>query len=197
VAITFDDGPNDPATLAIRDILDRYHVKGTFFEVGKAVEARPNISQALVDGGHLVGNHSYTHDYLHWLDPAYRELAQTQRTFEKQLGVCPAFFRAPHGQHTPFMAAVVHRHSMTMVGWDVSAGDWSATDPSTLARRILAKVRPGSIIDLHDGLDGDVTADRSVLVKAMPLILDGLAERGLQPVRLDELLGLPAYLPRC
>ena len=62
---------------------------------------------------------------------------------------------------------------------------------------MLRRVRPGSIILLHDGLDGNVTADRSVIVAALPRILDGLAKRGLQPVRLDELLGGPAYLDHC
>jgi peptidoglycan/xylan/chitin deacetylase (PgdA/CDA1 family) len=61
----------------------------------------------------------------------------------------------------------------------------------------VAKARPGSIIDLHDGLDGKVDADRTVLVAALPAILDGLAAKGLQPVRLDELLGRPGYLDAC
>jgi peptidoglycan/xylan/chitin deacetylase (PgdA/CDA1 family) len=60
---------------------------------------------------------------------------------------------------------------------------------------VLARVRPGSIIDLHDGLDGNVFVDRTVVVKALPLILDGLRERHLRPVRLDELVGGPAYQP--
>jgi peptidoglycan/xylan/chitin deacetylase (PgdA/CDA1 family) len=197
VALTFDDGPNVGTTLAVRDILDGRGVKGTFFEVGRAVDARPDITRALVDDGHLVGNHSFTHDYVHWLDPGYRELGETQRAFSDGAGVCPAFFRPPHGQHTPAMALVVHRRSMVMVGWDVSAGDWNAHDPQAVARRVVARARPGSIIDLHDGLDGHVDADRSVLVGALPLILDGLAAKGLQPVRLDELLGRPGYLARC
>jgi peptidoglycan/xylan/chitin deacetylase (PgdA/CDA1 family) len=83
---------------------------------------------------------------------------------------------------------------MTMIGWDVSAGDWSAHDPGHLADRIVAKARPGSIIDLHDGLDGRVDVDRTILVDALPRILDGLAAKGLRPVRLDELIGRPGYL---
>ena len=70
-------------------------------------------------------------------------------------------------------------------------------DPALVAKRILDGVKPGSIILLHDGLDGTVTADRTVLVKALPLILDGLKAKGLTPVRLDELLGKPGYLDHC
>ena len=84
-----------------------------------------------------------------------------------------------------------------MIGWDVSAGDWNARNPANLARRIVARARPGSIVDLHDGLDGRVDVDRRVLVAALPAILDGLAAKGLQPVRLDELLARPGYLATC
>jgi len=196
VAITFDDGPDDPYTLKVRDILDAHGVKGTFFTVGKALDARPDITQALYDDGQLVGNHSYHHDYWRWLDPRYLELSRTQDAFERHLGVCPAFFRPPHGQRTPFMSWLVHRDGMSMVTWDVSATDWSSTDGAEVAADVLKRAKPGSIILLHDGLDGTVHADRSVLLTALPLIIDGLRQRGLEPVRLDQLLGKPGYV-RC
>lgn len=197
VAITFDDGPDPPYTLRVRDILDRYGVKATFFEVGKAVDARPDVSKALLDDGQLLGNHSYHHDAVRWLDPRYTELQKTQDAFSRNLGVCPAFFRPPHGSHTPFMARVVDDHGMTMVTWDDSAGDWATGDGQLVAKRILDKVKPGSIILLHDGIDGNIGADRGVILQALPLIIEGLRERGLQPVRLDELLGRPGYLESC
>ena len=197
VALTFDDGPNSTATVPIRDELDARGLKGTFFVVGRAVAARPDLVRALVERGHLVANHSWRHDSKAWLDPRYPELARTQRAVAADAGVCPAFYRPPHGQHTPLLARVVHRHGMTMIGWDVSAGDWSAHDPGHLADRIVAKARPGSIIDLHDGLDGRVDVDRTILVDALPRILDGLAAKGLRPVRLDELIGRRGYLDNC
>jgi peptidoglycan-N-acetylglucosamine deacetylase len=197
VAITFDDGPDDPYTLEIARILDRRGAKGTFFMVGNALDRRPDIARALREDGHLLANHSYHHDSWRWLDPRYPELERTQQAFRRHLGVCPTFFRAPHGQHTPFMARVVGDHGMTMVGWDVSAGDWKTDDARLVARRVLDDVQAGSIIVLHDGLDGSVTADRSVLVRATPLILDGLERRGLKPVRLDALLDERGYGDHC
>ena len=83
VALTFDDGPNVPYTDQVRGILDAHGVKGTFFVVGQAVLARPDVGRRLVEDGHLVANHSYTHDYLHWLDPRYRELGQTQAAVDR------------------------------------------------------------------------------------------------------------------
>jgi peptidoglycan/xylan/chitin deacetylase (PgdA/CDA1 family) len=197
VALTFDDGPNATATVPILDVLDSRGVKGTFFLVGRAVAARPDLARTIVGRGHLVGNHSWRHDSKGWLDPRYPELDRAQRAIGAETGVCPAFYRAPHGQHTPLLTRVVHRHGLTMIGWDVSAGDWKARDPQHLADRIVAKARPGSVIDLHDGLDGRVDVDRTVLVAALPRILDGLARKGLETVRLDELIGQPAYLGRC
>ena len=67
VAITFDDGPDATYTLDVRDILDAHGVKATFFTVGKALDARPDISRALLEDGQLLGDHSYHHDYWRWL----------------------------------------------------------------------------------------------------------------------------------
>jgi peptidoglycan/xylan/chitin deacetylase (PgdA/CDA1 family) len=197
VALTFDDGPDAAWSMEVADILDAHGAKGTFFEVGKAVRARPDIAKALRDDGQLLANHSFRHDYWGWLNPAYPELDETQDVLREDVGVCPAFFRPPHGQRTPFMLARVRDRGMHAVTWDVSARDWTETDGAVVARNILANVKPGSIILLHDGLDGNVTADRSVLRTALPLILDGLKAKGLTPVRLDELLGVDGYLPSC
>lgn len=195
VAITFDDGPNATYTLQVRDILDRYGVKATFFTVGKALDARPDVSRALLDDGMLLGDHSYHHDSTSWLKPNYPEIPETQTSFERRFGLCPAFFRPPHGTHTPFMGHVAAQRGMTMVTWDVSAGDWATTDGNLVARRVLEQVQPGSIILLHDSIDGNLDADRAVLLTALPQILDGLEARGLRPVRLDQLLNLPATVP--
>jgi peptidoglycan/xylan/chitin deacetylase (PgdA/CDA1 family) len=197
VAITFDDGPDDPYTLDVAHILDAHGAKGTFFEVGKAVDKRPDITRALHEDGHLVGNHSYHHDEWRWLDPRYPELERTQRSLRRALGLCPTFYRAPHGQHTPFLSNVVGDHGMTMVGWEVSAGDWNTRDAGLVARRVLDTVKPGSIIVLHDGLDGTVTANRSVLLRALPKILHGLQQKHLRVMRLDALLREPGYGNHC
>jgi peptidoglycan/xylan/chitin deacetylase (PgdA/CDA1 family) len=193
VAITFDDGPNVAATPAIMKILDRAHVKGTFFIVGKALDKEPQIVRALYAHGHLLGNHSYHHDDWRWLDPRYPELERTQQAFARQIGTCPVWFRPPHGQKTPMMERVVKDHGMRMAMWDVSVADWETTDADAIAQHVLAHVTRGSIIDLHDGLDGKVFADRSVVVRALPKILAGLRARHLRPVRLDDLVGGPAY----
>ncbi|HVJ95274.1 MAG TPA: polysaccharide deacetylase family protein [Acidimicrobiia bacterium] len=195
VAITFDDGPNIDTTPAIMKILDDAGVKGTFFAVGKAIDAEPQIVRDLYEHDHLLGNHSYHHDNWRWLDPRYPELERTQEAFDRAIGTCPIWFRPPHGQHTPLMAMEVRDQNMKIAMWDVSATDWFTNDPQQIANNVLDKVEGGSIIDMHDGLDGKPEVDRMAVARALPLILDGLRERNLQPVRLDELVGGGDYQP--
>jgi peptidoglycan/xylan/chitin deacetylase (PgdA/CDA1 family) len=190
VALTFDDGPAT-SSIQVADLLDAAGVRGTFFVVGKAVDARPDLAVELTRRGHLLANHSYHHDYWRWLDPRYPELARTQQAIRAATGECPAFFRPPHGQRTPFMAREVDRRGLDTVLWDVSAADWTVTDGAEIARRVLERVQPGSVVLLHDAIDGRPDADRSALLDALPRILEGLNARGLTPVRLDELLGRP------
>lgn len=197
VALTFDDGPNRGTTLAVAELLERHGTRGTFFLVGSAVESDPAIAGELARRGHLVGNHSFHHDHWSWLDPRYPGLVRTQEAIREATGLCPAVFRPPHGQRTPFMSLRVSDAGMRTVTWDVSAQDWSETDPRVIARRVLQRVEPGSIVLLHDGLDGDPAADREVLPEALELILEGLADEGLEAVRLDELIGGPAYTEDC
>jgi peptidoglycan/xylan/chitin deacetylase (PgdA/CDA1 family) len=188
VALTFDDGPNGDATRRILDVLDERGVKATFFVVGKAVEAEPATVQRIVADGHLLGNHSHSHDGWRFIQPGYPELQQGERDIVLATGVCPRYYRPPHGTHTPFVWLAARQRSMRVVTWDVSAADWDATDAAGLARKIVAQSHPGSIVLLHDGIDGIAGADREVVVQALPAILDGLRARGLEPVRLDRLL---------
>jgi peptidoglycan-N-acetylglucosamine deacetylase len=193
VAITFDDGPDTTATPTIMKVLDAANVKASFFVVGKTLDTSPQVVRDLVADGQLVGNHSYHHDEWRWLDPRYPELQRTQDAFAREIGTCPVWFRPPHGQRTPLMARVVKDHRMRMAMWDVGVSDRGTNDPRLIASKVLEAVRGGSIIDLHAGLDGTSSAHRAGVVAALPLILDGLRARNLRPVRLDTLIGGPAY----
>jgi peptidoglycan/xylan/chitin deacetylase (PgdA/CDA1 family) len=193
VAITFDDGSNPDTTAQIMRVLDAEHVKGSFFVAGKTLEATPQLVRNLVADGQLVGNHSFHRDEWRWLDPRYPELERTQRVFARELGRCPVWFRPPHGQRTPMMARVVKDHRMRMAMWDVSVGDHDEDDSATIADKVLNSVRGGSIIDLNTSVNGGSPAHSAAVVAALPLIIDGLRARDLKPVRLDQLVGGPAY----
>jgi len=198
VTLTFDDGPNDPWTSRIADVLDQYGVKATFFVVGKNADARPEIVRDLVQRGHLVGNHSYHHrkrDAIFQL--RYSDLREAERSIARAAGVCPAFFRPPNGFHTPWQLDAVSDQHMRTLTWDVIAGDWKRPPPKEIVRRVLNSVRPGSIVLLHDGDDTNQGTDRSPTLEALPSIIEGLRAKGYRLVRLDELLSTPAYLPAC
>jgi peptidoglycan/xylan/chitin deacetylase (PgdA/CDA1 family) len=94
------------------------------------------------------------------------------------------------------MARVVRRHRMTMVTWDVQGSPGGGQDADELARRVLAKVRPGSIVDFDLGA-GSPSAGSTVVVDALPIVLDTLKARGLEAVRLDELLHTAGYVGSC
>lgn len=197
VAITFDDGLNGETTRAAAEALERYGAPGTFFVVARTITEQPELAQHLRDRGHLLANHSYDHPRAKNTDIRYTQASRAQATFFKAYGECPAFFRPPWGVQTRFVNAAVKRAGMRTILWDDEADDWEEKDPQRLAAQILQQVRPGSIILLHDGEDGILGADRSTTVAALPAILEGLQERGLTPVRLDTLLGMPGYTKDC
>jgi peptidoglycan/xylan/chitin deacetylase (PgdA/CDA1 family) len=192
VALTFDDGPNPTYTPQVLAILDDAGVKGTFFEVGRAVEANPQVAKALVDSGHLLGNHSYTHGRWIWLSPTYPELARDETAIRDKLGLCPAFFRPPHGIKTPQALYAAGSRGMETVLWSVSSDDWKTDDPQRVIDRVLSQVRGGSIVLFHDGLNGDPTADRSVLVQALPRIIEDCARAAYSPCAWTNCCTLPA-----
>ena len=197
VALTFDDGLNGDYTLGVAQALEARGAAGTFFIVGRTLAQQPEVARTLVAHGHLLANHTADHEKPAALDLTYRKLAEGQAQFAATVGQCPAFFRAPHGVYTALSWLAIRRTGVQVVNWDVEVRDWDATDPDDLARRVLAKVEGGSIVLLHDGRDGVPGRDRSVLVRAMPMILEGLQARGLRAVRLDQLLGTPGTLDRC
>jgi peptidoglycan/xylan/chitin deacetylase (PgdA/CDA1 family) len=197
VALTFDDGLNGEYTLGVARALEDRGAAGTFFVVGDTLARQPEVARALERGGHLLANHSADHEKPSPLDPRHGTVAAGQAQFAATLGYCPRFYRAPHGVYTALSWLAIRRAGMQVVNWDVEVQDWDATDPVDLARRVLAGVEGGSIVLLHDGRDGIPGRDRTVLVQAMPLILDGLQARGLRAVRLDVLLGTTGHLERC
>ena len=198
VALTFYDGPNEPWTSRIAEVLDQHDVNATFFVLGKNAEVHPEVVRRLVQEGHLIGNHSYRHqkrDAIFQL--GYGELDDAEKAIARAAGVCPAFYRPPNGFHTPWQLHAVSNHDMRTVTWDVIPRDWKRPPPEEIVQRVLDSVQPGSIVLLHDGDDTNQGSDRSQTLAALPGIIDGLRAKGYRFVRLDELLSAPAYLSTC
>lgn len=195
VALTFDDGPNEPYTSQIADLLDDRRIRATFFQVGACVERHPETTARLAAAGHVVGNHSLTHRFGTYLRPHafQREIDQTQRVLRERLGRTPALVRSPWLWRQPLLLRMLRRRNLQPVsGVFAHPLEVFHRDGAVMARRAIARTRPGTILIFHDGFDGR-GGDRRQTVEAVRLTVDGLLARGYRFVTVDELLGVPAY----
>jgi len=192
VALTFDDGPNDPYTGQTLDVLKQAGVHATFFCVGMNAEREPQTVRRIAAEGNEIGNHSYQHrkrDAL--LDLRYSDAARTNDILQGITGTLPRLYRAPNGFHTPWSLRAVAERGLRAVGWDVESNDWDAPGADTIVMRTVDRVQPGSIILLHDGDNTRLGTDRSQQTAAVRTIVETLKGRGYRFVTISEMLGLP------
>lgn len=176
VALTFDDGPWPGSTDRILRILRRFHAKATFFMVGRQVDAYPGIVRRVAAAGHEIGNHSFDHPegFAGMTDDRVAsEMADTNALLAR-LGVTPNAFRPPSGSYDDGVVATARSQGMRTVLWDVDPRDWvSGVPPKLIVSSVLRRVRPGSIVLLHDG-----GGDARHTIEALPDLLRGLRRRG-------------------
>jgi peptidoglycan/xylan/chitin deacetylase (PgdA/CDA1 family) len=196
VALTFDDGPNEPYTSQIADCLDRRGIRGTFFQVGKCVERHPDVTGRLASAGHVIANHSYSHDIRKCV--GQHALAAEQRNAEqvflRLLDRRPALYRPPWLLRTPALMRILSERSMQPVsGLFCHPLEVFQPGPERIARRALATVRPGCMLIFHDGFDA-IGADRGSTVEAVKIVVDRLVRSGYRFTTVDRLLGVRPYL---
>jgi peptidoglycan/xylan/chitin deacetylase (PgdA/CDA1 family) len=187
VALTFDDGPG-PYTLEILKILKEKNVKATFFAVGKEVKASPDVLQKVVQEGHSIGSHSYTHPQIGRMDLAgiRNELDWSEKNISRITGKHVLLFRSPFGLYTrDIFLKEADKDGYICILWSVDSNDWARPPVKRIIADVLEKTSTGDIILMHDG-----GGDRSRTVKALPVIIDSLKQRGLSFVTLEELLDL-------
>jgi peptidoglycan/xylan/chitin deacetylase (PgdA/CDA1 family) len=190
VALTFDDGPNPPYTEQLLELLGREGVRATFFMIGARVQAHPDSARAVVQAGHEVGNHSWSHPRLLLLSPS-RTRAEIERTDAelRRIGACGTpDFRAPHLVRGPQTDWILWRSGRRHIAAGPAGCDWETQDPQRIAARVLQDVRPGSIIVLHDGHGGADGAERQGTVGAVELVIHALRERGYRFATVRELV---------
>ncbi len=184
VALTFDDGPG-PFTQRILDTLKRYDAQATFFTLGFQLGQFPLPLQRAVAEGHAIGDHTWNHKDLTKLGPrAATEELSDQAAEMQRVGLPRArLFRPPYGAFDKQALRIARREGMLTVLWSVDPGDYAAKQPKALRDAVLANVRPGSIVLMHDG-----GGDRDVTARALPLILRALKQRGYRMVTVPQLL---------
>jgi peptidoglycan-N-acetylglucosamine deacetylase len=197
VALTFDDGPTPNSTPLILDVLERTHTPATFFVLGRYVSAFPYLLQQEWADGFAIGYHSWDHPDMTTLSAAgvQAQFANTIAAVRDAIGPsgCHWFWRPPYGSYNAFVVSQAQSFGLTTITWDVDPADWSRPGVQAIAARVLAYVHPGAIILMHDG-----PALREQTAAALPIILQGLKDRGLQPVTLPRLLadaGYPGAIP--
>lgn len=195
MALTFDDGPNEPYTSLLLDVLDERGVPATFFQVGKCVERHPDVSARMIQAGHVIGNHSYHHQIHRYLvEPSLRsEIRRAQGVLEEAIGRSPALFRPPWLCRLPALMTEVARQGLRPVSGTFAHPLEVAQIPAwRIARRAVRLARPGSILIFHDGFDAR-GGTRAQSVEAARLVVDTLTGRGYRFTTVDGLLRLPAY----
>ncbi|MBI5668681.1 MAG: polysaccharide deacetylase family protein [Chloroflexi bacterium] len=199
VALTFDDGPSE-YTPAVLNVLDHYGVKATFFMLGRNAAFRPELVQAVHQRGHAIGNHTYSHPRMSEISllENLAELRRCQQVIAQATGQRPQVMRPPQGAQSTISVIVSRLLGLQPVHWSASGDDWRGDPAAVVAERVLRRLRPGSIILLHDGLEPAANAaqqpdysqfrDRSATVEALPVIIESLQAQGYQFLTVPQLI---------
>lgn len=180
IALTFDDGPNDPYTGRLLEILAKHNVRATFFMIGGFVRRRPDIVREVQAAGHMIGNHTMTHPWLVVESPAQvrRELADCSSVLEDILGEKVGYFRPPHGARRPDVLRTADELGLQPVMWNVFGYDWRPRNDAARIQRYVEngiarqrRAARGANIALHDGGHSGIGQDRSATVGAVRSLL--------------------------
>jgi peptidoglycan/xylan/chitin deacetylase (PgdA/CDA1 family) len=183
IALTFHGAGDLALARQVLDLLGKRGARVTVLAVGTWLTESPDAAKLVVDGGHELGNHTWSHPALSGMAPAPM-LAEIERCRDKLVeltGSPGAFFRQSQGQHATAAELIQAGKAgyPRVLSYDVDSLDW--TDPGAAAiRAAVAKARAGSVVSMHLGHPGTLTA--------LPMILTDLTERGLTPVTATELL---------
>ena len=181
IGLSFDDGPDPIATPRVLEVLDRAGVRATFFLLGEAADAHPELVRRIVAAGHEVASHGYRHRHALFQRLPLAGFFDVRRA-RRRLGHT-RFYRGPHGAYSWSVLAAVWAAGMQPVNWSVEAHDWHPRfSPADVVAKVLAEARSGGVIVMHDGGRGAAR-----VVTALEPVLAGLAERGFRPVPLGEL----------
>ena len=195
VALTFDDGPNEPHTSELLAVLKKEKVPATFFLVGACLRRHPSLARSLVQAGHSIGNHSETHRFNTYFKPGAfeRELRATQKLIQEQTGLTPALVRTPWLWRQPLLLRSIRALGLHPVaGVFCHPKEVFGASADEIAKRAFSKTRPGTILIFHDGKEG-TGGDRSQTIEAVALLIPLLRKAGYRFTTADQLLKLAPY----
>jgi peptidoglycan-N-acetylglucosamine deacetylase len=189
MALTYDDGPNDPHTLRLLEVLARHNVRATFFLIGRFVQRRPDIAREVAKAGHVIGNHTFTHPLLTFKasDQVRTQLAGCERALTDAVGEHSNLFRPPFGGRRPAVLRIARQLGLEPIMWNVTGYDWNAPSVEHIERKVTGKVRGGDVILLHDGGHRSFGVDRSYTVEATDRLISRYKAEGYEFVTIPEM----------
>ncbi len=191
VAITIDDGPDPQVTPQVLDILDRYHVKATFFCIGELAVRHPELCREIARRGHAIENHSQHHSsWFSLFGPVktYREIMGAQETLARISGQIPRFFRPTAGLRSPLLHPILAHLGLRLATWSRRAFDTRETNPEVALKRLTHNLKGGDILLLHDGNAARTVNGAPIILEVLPRLLDAIAQAELKPVTLRSTL---------
>ena len=188
ISITFDDGPNLDYTPKVLNLLKKYNAKATFFCIGKNIKSNPSLIKKIIDDGHTIGNHTYTHSNLIGFFNKKRilkEIDETNKEIFKITNKNMMFFRPPFGVTNPMISKAIKETGHKVIGWNIRTYDTIIKNPNIIFHIISRKIRPGSIILLHD--------KSNTTIQLLEMILIFLKKNNYKSITIDKLFNLNAY----
>jgi peptidoglycan/xylan/chitin deacetylase (PgdA/CDA1 family) len=194
IALTYDDGPNDPHTLRLLDVLARHDVRATFFLIGRYVQRRPNLVCDLVKAGHVVGNHTFTHPHLvvSTAVETQNQLEECQRAVQEVTGEAPRLFRPPFGGRRPVTLRIARSLGLEPILWNVTSWDWETPPAEKIVRTCVRQMRGGDVVLMHDGGHRAFGADRSQTVLATNMLIEKYKAEGYAFVTIPQMMASQA-----
>jgi peptidoglycan/xylan/chitin deacetylase (PgdA/CDA1 family) len=190
LALTYDDGPNDPHTQNLMDVLARHNVHATFFLIGRYVQERPDIVRELVKAGHVIGNHTFTHPLLTFKSAreVRTQLENCARAITEAVGEHSNLFRPPFGGRRPAVLRIARYMGLEPVMWNVTGYDWNSPSVEHIERKVTNQVRGGDVILLHDGGHREFGADRSLTITATDRLISRYKSEGYEFVTVPAMM---------
>ncbi len=188
ISITFDDGPNPEFTPKVLALLKNYNAKATFFLIGKNAEKHPEIVRQIIEEGHTIGNHSYSHSKNFGFfssEKVAAELRQTNSILKKITGKDLKLFRPPFGVTNQNIKKGLKNTGHYSIGWSKRSFDTTNISEEKIIKRITSNLKKGDIILLHDSSAKSVAVLEQLLLTLPP--------HKLQSVPVDRLLEIEAY----
>jgi peptidoglycan/xylan/chitin deacetylase (PgdA/CDA1 family) len=190
VALTFDDGPHPRFTVAILEELRRANIRATFFMTGENLRSHKNVAKLVHESGHEIANHSFSHTRNPFTgrNKISAEIKDTSALIEDITGVRVTLYRPPYGILTPTIYSVCNNLGLRIILWSINSRDYIMRKQSTVADRVIIKLKPGAIVLFHDCHFNDPLKDYSSTNTALGLIASFLARENLSALTVGSLI---------